>query len=62
MVLNMVRRGVLGELLHCEAGYQHYVRGSQFGPTWDLTWRGFMRRTTMAISIRRTRSGQLPSG
>ncbi len=40
MVLNMVRQGVLGELLHCEAGYQHYVRGAQFGPNGDLTWRG----------------------
>ena len=40
MVLNMVRQGVLGELLHCEAGYQHYVRGAQFGPSGDLTWRG----------------------
>jgi predicted dehydrogenase len=40
MVLNMVRQGVLGEILHCEAGYQHYVRGSQFAAGGALTWRG----------------------
>lgn len=39
MVLNMVRQRVLGEILHCEAGYQHYVRGSQFGKAGELTWR-----------------------
>jgi predicted dehydrogenase len=40
MVLNLVRQGLLGELLHCEVGYQHYVRGSQFTKDGDLTWRG----------------------
>jgi predicted dehydrogenase len=40
MVLNLVRQGVLGELLHCEVGYQHFVRGSQFTKEGDLTWRG----------------------
>jgi predicted dehydrogenase len=29
MVLNMVRQGLLGELVHCECGYQHDVRGYQ---------------------------------
>src|SRR6202158_329 len=32
--------GLLGELLHCEVGYQHFVRGSQFTKNGDLTWRG----------------------
>lgn len=40
MVLNMVRQGLLGELLHSEVGYQHYVKGSQFTKEGDLTWRG----------------------
>ncbi len=40
MALNLVRQGLLGELLHCEVGYQHFVRGSQFTKDGDLTWRG----------------------
>lgn len=40
MVLNLVQQGLLGELLHCEVGYQHFVRGSQFTKDGDLTWRG----------------------
>jgi len=40
MVLNMARQGVLGEILHCEAGYQHYINSLYFGPSGDLTWRG----------------------
>jgi predicted dehydrogenase len=40
MVLNMIRQGLLGELLHSEVGYQHFVRGSQFTKDGDLTWRG----------------------
>jgi predicted dehydrogenase len=30
MVLNMVRQGLLGELIHCEAGYQHDCRALCF--------------------------------
>ena len=40
MVLNLVRQNALGEVLHAEAGYQHYVRGSQFTRDGGLTWRG----------------------
>jgi len=40
MALNLVRQGLLGELLHGEVGYQHFVRGSQFTKNGDLTWRG----------------------
>ena len=40
MVLNMARQGVLGEILHCEAGYQHYINSIYFRPGGDLTWRG----------------------
>jgi hypothetical protein len=36
MVLNLVRQGLLGELLHCEVGYQHFVRGSQFTKDGDF--------------------------
>ena len=40
MVLNMVRQGVLGELLHCEAGYQHFIKSMSFNSTGGLSWRG----------------------
>jgi len=40
MVLNMVRQGLLGELLHCEAGYQHDVRFVKFDENGNLRWRG----------------------
>ncbi|MCZ2075037.1 MAG: Gfo/Idh/MocA family oxidoreductase [Bryobacterales bacterium] len=39
-VLNMVREGLLGELTHCEAGYQHDVRSLLKRPDGGLTWRG----------------------
>ena len=29
-VLNMVRKGVFGELLHCQGGYQHDIRNVKF--------------------------------
>jgi len=31
-VLNMVRQGLFGELLHCQCGYQHDLRGVKFRP------------------------------
>jgi predicted dehydrogenase len=31
-VLNMVRQGVFGELMHCHCGYQHDLRGVKFNP------------------------------
>ncbi|MFC1693253.1 Gfo/Idh/MocA family protein [Candidatus Latescibacterota bacterium] len=40
MVLNMVRQGLFGELLHCEAGYQHDVRYVTFDKNGNLRWRG----------------------
>lgn len=40
MVLKLVRQGLLGEVVHCEAGYQHYVRGMQFDKSGGLSWRG----------------------
>ncbi len=31
-VLNMVRQGLFGELVHCHCGYQHDLRGVKFNP------------------------------
>ncbi len=39
-VLRMVREGVLGELLHGEAGYQHNCKSLLFDANGNLTWRG----------------------
>ena len=39
MVLNMVRKGVLGELLHAEGGYLHDLRGVKFGTVGEGEWR-----------------------
>lgn len=39
-VLNMVRKGLFGELIHCQCGYQHDVRGGKFGPNGEVLWRG----------------------
>jgi predicted dehydrogenase len=39
-VLNLVEQGVLGELTHCEGGYQHDVRSLYVLPGGELTWRG----------------------
>ncbi len=33
LVHNMLRNGLFGELRHCEAGYQHYLRGVRAGAT-----------------------------
>ncbi|MCC6585444.1 MAG: Gfo/Idh/MocA family oxidoreductase [Bryobacterales bacterium] len=46
LVLNMIRKGLFGELTHCEGGYQHDVRtafvsrGGERGPAGTITWRG----------------------
>jgi predicted dehydrogenase len=45
LILNMVEQNMFGELLHCEAGYQHdvrYLKGieGKIGPTGELLWRG----------------------
>ena len=39
-VLRLVREGRFGELLHCEAGYQHDVRFVNIGDNGELLWRG----------------------
>ncbi|HRT09497.1 MAG TPA: Gfo/Idh/MocA family oxidoreductase [Candidatus Paceibacterota bacterium] len=39
-LLRMVRENVFGEILHCEAGYQHDCRALAFTPDGKLTWRG----------------------
>ncbi|HUQ90752.1 MAG TPA: Gfo/Idh/MocA family oxidoreductase [Bryobacteraceae bacterium] len=45
LVLNMIRQGVFGEIIHCEGGYQHDVRGAFIGNErrdvpGEITWRG----------------------
>jgi predicted dehydrogenase len=39
MVLNMVRKGVLGELLYAEAGYMHDLRDLKLGDKGEGLWR-----------------------
>jgi predicted dehydrogenase len=39
-LLRMVREGVFGDVLHCEAGYQHDCRFLMFDAQGKLTWRG----------------------
>jgi predicted dehydrogenase len=38
MILNMIRQGVFGDIVHCEGGYQHRIR--KVRPDGELTWRG----------------------
>lgn len=40
MVLMIIRKGLFGELLHFEAGYQHDVRFVKFNDKGNLLWRG----------------------
>jgi hypothetical protein len=46
MVLNMVSRGVLGELLHAECGYLHDLRSVKFDMENEGRWRRAHSRTT----------------
>ena len=39
MTLNLVRRGILGEVLHAEAGYLHDLRGVKFSNQGEGLWR-----------------------
>jgi len=39
-VLNMAQQGLLGEIIHCEGGYQHDVRRALIDEHGDLKWRG----------------------
>jgi predicted dehydrogenase len=40
LVMNLIRQGLLGELVHAAGGYEHDVRSAKIGPTGDLKWRG----------------------
>jgi hypothetical protein len=41
MVLNLIQQGMLGEIIHSEAGYQHDVRGGKIRATdGEIRWRG----------------------
>ena len=48
MVLNMVRQGVLGEVLHGEGGYLHDLRAIKFADEGEGLWRRDWSRTTNA--------------
>jgi hypothetical protein len=39
MCLNMVKQGILGEILHAEAGYLHDLRGIKFSDEGEGLWR-----------------------
>ncbi len=39
MILNMVRQGFFGELIHAEAGYLHDLRGVKFSTSSEGLWR-----------------------
>jgi len=39
MTLNLVRKGILGEILHAEAGYLHDLRGVKFSMEGEGLWR-----------------------
>ena len=39
MVQRMLREGLLGEIAHCEAGYQHDRRNSHFSSNGTMRWR-----------------------
>ncbi|MBI4556410.1 MAG: Gfo/Idh/MocA family oxidoreductase [Candidatus Hydrogenedentes bacterium] len=39
-ILRMVREGAFGDLVHCEAGYQHDVRFTKINDKGELLWRG----------------------
>ena len=39
LILNLVRQGVLGELLHAECGYMHDLRSLLFGNDGETLWR-----------------------
>jgi hypothetical protein len=45
MVLNMVRKGVFGEILHAEGGYLHDLRAVKFEPANEGLWRRAWSRT-----------------
>jgi hypothetical protein len=50
LVLNMIRQGTLGEMIHCEGGYQHDVRTAfigheRRGVPGEITWRGMHAAT-----------------
>lgn len=45
MVLNMCRKGVFGEIVHCEGGYLHDLRGLALSSSGEGMWRTDHNRT-----------------
>ncbi|MCX5661251.1 MAG: Gfo/Idh/MocA family oxidoreductase [Planctomycetota bacterium] len=56
MVLNMVNKGLFGDLTYAEGMYLHDCRGMMFHPDGSLTWRGHLRLDTPAGNIYPTHS------
>jgi len=61
MTLNLVRKGLLGEVLHAEAGYLHDLRGVKFANEGEASGAGPGPRSSTAISTRRTGSVPWPN-
>ena len=59
MTLNLVRKGLLGEVLHGEAGYLHDLRGVKFANEGEAARRPG-RRSSTATSTRRLDWGPWP--
>ncbi len=49
-VLNMVRQGLFGELIHLEGGYQHNLRNVLFNNGEQYLWRWELNMVAEAIS------------
>ena len=64
MILNMVRQGVFGELLHAECGYLHDLREHETEPHLlrGPVAAGALRRGATATCIRRMVSARCASG
>ena len=56
MVLNMVNKGVFGELSYAEGMYLHDCRSLVFNADGSLTWRGRLRHETPSCNIYPTHS------
>ena len=61
-ILNMVQKGIFGELTYAECGYVHDCSSLMFEGSGALTWRARWPATTAAISTLPTLSDRWPGG